>query len=88
MSAIDKTYAKWEQYCELKKWAKDSGYPGSIVEWSREDFEKSRNGILPVMYSTIEDDLFLIKHCPLTFVRDMLELAYDEDYIREVLSLN
>lgn len=88
MAAIDKTYANWVQYCELRKWAKRCGYPGQIVEWSKEDFKASKDGRLPVMYSTIEDDLFLIKHCPLSFVRGMLEIAYDKEYILEVLSLN
>lgn len=81
MAAIDKTYANWEQYCELKKWAKRSGYPGRIVEWRKGDFKEGENGFLPVMYTTTEDDLFLKEHCSLPFVREMLELAYGEEFL-------
>lgn len=69
-----------------------------IYEYDKNSYEKSYNSFkekypneeyeFPVMNTSWSMDYFLIKYCPLKFIRDRMKKVYDEDYIRDVLNGN
>lgn len=93
MAAIDKTYTnKWEEYCEYRDWAMGQKFVcpnGDIIRpidylyrWNKEDFDGEK--YLPIMDTPYSLDYFLIKHCPVKFVRKRMRQVYDDEYISSI----
>lgn len=90
MATIDKTYTnKWEEYCEYRDWAMGQKFVcpnGDIIRpidylyrWNKEDFDGEK--YLPIMNTPLSLDYFLIKHCPIRFVRNrMLDVHGEDDF--------
>ena len=97
MAGIDKTYVRNVQdYLDLVSWAKDKEFKcpnGQVIrpsdyiyEWNISELEDvlSRYGEYPVMNTPYALDYFLIKHCPLDFVRKRMEEVYNQNHIESV----
>ncbi len=95
MAAIDKTYTKsWEEYKEYQDWAIGKSFTcpnGDIVRpitylrnLKEEDFDGEK--YIPIMNTSYAVDYFLIKYCPIQFIRERMKEVYSQDYVDDILN--
>lgn len=94
MAYIDKTYiTSYQQAVDYVNWSKENkllynGYifnpiPYYSLEEYKEHFSSNEKEIA-LLNTSLSEDYFLIKYCPLDFIQERMKEVYDEDYYKAV----
>lgn len=94
MAYIDKTYiTSYQQAIDYVNWSKENkliynGYifnpkPYYSLEEYKEHFSSNEKEIV-FLNTSLSEDYFLIKYCPLDFIQERMKEVYDEDYYNSI----
>lgn len=93
MAALDKTYVSYNQYCQLKEWAKDkvcichNGFKSPVYNWIYDYKESDFNDkLLPCWNTSWWQDRWLYQNCPLDFIQNRLKEQYGNEGLKELIA--
>lgn len=94
MAYIDKTYiTSYQQAVDYVNWSKENKlvYNGRVMNpipyYSLEEYKEhfsSNEKEIAFLNTSLSEDYFLIKYCPLDFIQERMKEIYDEDYYNSI----